>query len=213
MTQPHCGTGRSTREGPDRCPACSTAGHHPAPAPGEHGGLKGGPKTAAPVVIRDYDPSWPGVFEMIRGGLAAALGELALAIEHVGSTAIPGCSAKPVIDLVVVVKDRDAVGRAIEGLESIDYRHKGDGGIPGREALTPPPGWPSHHPYVCARDNRELGRQIAFRDYLRKHPDAVSEYSDLKKRLARKYRHDRPAYTEAKTGFVTAVLERAGIPD
>ena len=104
---------------------------------------------ADPVVIADYDPSWPATFEQLRDRLTGTLGLLAVAIEHVGSTAVPGLAAKPIIDLDVVIADRADLPAVIQQLRPLGYQHEGDLGVPGREAFTTPAG-PPHHLYVCA---------------------------------------------------------------
>ncbi|MBA3376455.1 MAG: GrpB family protein [Actinobacteria bacterium] len=97
-----------------------------------------------PIVIVDYDPAWPLEFERLRERAAAALGDIAVAIEHVGSTAVVGVAAKPVIDLVIVVEPED-VQDAVEGLTAIGYVHRGNLGVEGREAFDVPEGEPRHH--------------------------------------------------------------------
>ena len=160
-----------------------------------------------PVIIVDYDPAWPELFNTLKSSIDTALGEVALRVEHVGSTSVPGLAAKPIIDMDLVVRAED-LGKAIALLASIGYVHDGDGGIPGRERFRPPAGLPSHHLYVCAEDNAELLRHIQFRDYLRLHPESVAEYGMLKKRLAAAYGDDREGYSIAKSEFITTILSR-----
>ncbi|MDP9364356.1 MAG: GrpB family protein [Chloroflexota bacterium] len=162
-----------------------------------------------PVVLVDADPAWPGTFTRIRERVASALGDLTLAIDHVGSTAVPGLPAKPIVDVDVVVPV-GGVSEAIERLATLGYVHRGDLGVAGREAFARPPGTPPHHLYVCARDAPECRRHLVFRDYLRAHPDVALAYADLKKELARRFRDDRAAYSQAKSAFVEDVLRRAG---
>lgn len=158
-----------------------------------------------PIVIVDYDPAWPLEFERVRDRAAAALGDVALAVEHVGSTAVPGLAAKPVIDLVVVVEP-DRVQEAVERLSAIGYVHEGNLGVEGREAFAAPEGEPRHHHhlYVSPTDSEELRAQLAFRNRLRADQGLAAEYEVLKRELAVTFRDDRPGYTEAKTKFVTA---------
>ncbi len=158
---------------------------------------------ADPIVIVDYDPGWPLEFERLRDRVAAAVGDLAVAIEHIGSTAVPGLAAKPVIDLVIVV-EVDGVEGAIERLSTIGYVHRGNLGVEGREAFDAPEGRRRHHLYVSPTDSEELRAQLAFRDRLRESRDLSSEYEALKRDLAAKFRDDRMGYTDAKTDFVTA---------
>jgi GrpB-like predicted nucleotidyltransferase (UPF0157 family) len=163
-----------------------------------------------PIVIVDYDERWLAQFAALRERAAGALGELVLAIEHTGSTAVPGLAGKPVIDLIAVVSD-NRIHEAITRLEAIGYCHEGDRGIAGREAFTWPPGEPRHHLYVCPPDNAELRRHLRFRDYLRAHPDRAAVYAALKRQAADRFRHDRAAYVEAKTEFVEETLRLAAI--
>jgi GrpB-like predicted nucleotidyltransferase (UPF0157 family) len=162
-----------------------------------------------PIRVVDYDSAWPVLFETLRQPLAEALGELTLAIEHVGSTAVPGLAAKPVIDLDVVLVNRDRLPAAITRLAALGYAHQGDLGIPGREAFDAPAGAPPHHLYVCAADSEELRRHLLLRDYLRAHPEAVLAYGTLKRSLADRYPYDRKAYTDGKSELITLLLARA----
>lgn len=160
----------------------------------------------APVDVVDYDLDWPRQFEALRMSLADALGDLALAIEHVGSTAVSGLAAKPIIDIDVVIADRSELPAVVERLSSIGYRHEGDLGISGREAFRAPDGPIAHHLYVCDRDNVALHEHLLLRDYLRSHPGAIQEYAELKRRLAVVYRDNRDGYTEAKTAWIRECL-------
>jgi GrpB-like predicted nucleotidyltransferase (UPF0157 family) len=157
---------------------------------------------ADPIIVVAYDPGWPAAFERLRDRAAAAVGELAVAIEHVGSTAVPGLAAKPVIDLVVVVAPHDVAG-AIARLEGVGYTCLGNLGVEGRDAFQVPAGEERHHLYVSPTDSEELRAQLAFRDALRASPKLAADYEALKRELAKRFRDDRGAYTEAKTDFVT----------
>ncbi len=162
---------------------------------------------AEPVFIVDYDPSWPENFCALRDRLAKALGTLVIAIEHVGSTAVPGLPAKPIVDLDVVVRAPD-VAAAIYALQSLGYQHIGDLGIEGREAFRCPPTVPRHHLYVCLEGGTALLHHLAFRDCLRVHAKISREYAKLKMDLTLRYRNDRAAYTKAKSDFIASVLGR-----
>ena len=146
---------------------------------------------------------------MLRGRVAPALGEIAAAIEHVGSTAVPGLAAKPVIDIDVLLAANDAMPNAIARLAAIGYEHEGDLGVAGREAFRHAPDLPVHHLYVCTPDCAEYRRHIAFRDWLRAHPDDAKAYGALKFRLAEQFRFDRNGYGIAKTEFVEHILRQA----
>ena len=163
----------------------------------------------APIIIEEYDPVWAQQFETLRSRIAPALGPLAAAIEHVGSTAVAGLAAKPIIDIDVLLRGRDDLAAAIKKLYSLGYLHRGDLGIPGRESFRAPPQDFPHHLYLCLPQYGEFDRHVAFRDYLRAHPDDVVAYARLKRQLAAKHHTNRDAYTQAKGEFVKLILERA----
>jgi GrpB-like predicted nucleotidyltransferase (UPF0157 family) len=166
----------------------------------------------APVEIADYDPGWPAAFAALRDQTAAALGPLAQRIEHVGSTAGPGRPAKPVIDLDVVIATHADLPEVITRLAALGYRHEGDLGITGREAFASPAAAPARHLYVCTADSPELARHLAFRDYLRTHPEQARAYAELKRSLAAQFRSDRDAYSRSKAAFVEQALKAAAHP-
>ena len=154
-----------------------------------------------------YDPTWPATFVALRSVYVHALGDAVLAVEHVGSTAVPGLVAKPVIDIDLVVAPHAALG----------YRHVGDQGIAGREVFkrgdridVPADGtdrsWPAHHLYACAPESTELRRHLVFRDWLRARPEHAAAYAALTQQLAATHDGDRERYTEGKTAFVEAAL-------
>jgi GrpB-like predicted nucleotidyltransferase (UPF0157 family) len=164
-----------------------------------------------PVIVVDYDPQWAVIFAQLRSTLAAALGELAVAIEHIGSTAVPGMPAKPIIDIDAVIPSATDLQEAVTRLATLGYTHQGDLGISGREAFTSPHDTPAHHLYVCSEDSDELVRHRLFRDYLISNSNAANAYGSLKKAAAALYRNDRAAYTQAKSKFVTDALRQARI--
>jgi GrpB-like predicted nucleotidyltransferase (UPF0157 family) len=164
-----------------------------------------------PVIIAPYDPAWPDQFSLIERRLKGALGDVALDVLHVGSTSVPGLAAKPIIDVDIVIEDDGQLPLVIRLLEKVRYAFEGDRGVPGRYAFSPPSDLPRHHPYVCSKDNRELRRHVAFRDFLRETPDEAAAYAALKIKLARRYGADRDGYSLAKTEFVERILERANL--
>jgi GrpB-like predicted nucleotidyltransferase (UPF0157 family)/cytidylate kinase len=172
--------------------------------------LAGTASRRSPVVIVDYDRAWPQLFEELAGPVRRALAGLAVAVEHVGSTAVPGLPAKPIVDIDVVVQSDDDVPIAIERLRRLGYVYQGDKGVVGREAFLWPPDSVPHHLYVVVAGSRPNGDHIAFRDYLRTHPQAAAEYASLKRTLADLHGEDRLGYTEAKSEFVAAALRSAG---
>jgi GrpB-like predicted nucleotidyltransferase (UPF0157 family) len=161
---------------------------------------------ADPVVIRDYDRDWPTLFRKIAGPVREALGDIAIAVEHVGSTAVPGLASKPVIDLDVVVRTRTDVPVAIERLQPLGYRHQGDKGITGREALAWPKDTSRHHLYVVVEGSPPHLDHVRFRDCLRRDPELARRYGKLKMALAATHGDDRERYTEGKARFITDTL-------
>jgi GrpB-like predicted nucleotidyltransferase (UPF0157 family) len=164
---------------------------------------------ANPVIVLDYDPNWPELFQSLRKRIADALGNMAAAIEHVGSTAVPELAAKPIIDIDVLLASETMLPTAVERLASLGYIHQGNLGIAEREAFLAPANDPPHHLYVCPPCSAEFRRHMAFRDYLRAHPKDAKIYGDLKITLAERFREDRSAYNNAKSEFVTELTNRA----
>ncbi len=163
-----------------------------------------------PIEVVDYDPVWPEVYARLREQVWEAVRDFALAIEHVGSTAVPGLAAKPIIDMDVVVATEADVALAIERLAVLGYVHRGNLGIEGREAFQQPAHLPTHHLYVCLQDSVSLRNHLALRDYLRAHPEAIRAYGELKKNLASQYAHDIDAYIEGKSELILAMLAKTG---
>lgn len=160
----------------------------------------------ARVIVEPYDPAWPRTFDRLRRRIAGALGEVALAIEHVGSTSVPGLAAKPIIDIDVVVRGPEELATAIVRLAGLGYAHEGDLGVPGREAFARPEGDAPHHLYVCLVGGQELTRHLAFRDRLRSDPGAARAYAALKLELAARHGEDRVAYTNGKGPWIRALM-------
>ena len=165
------------------------------------------------VIVQPYNKEWKSDFEAIRSELDFALRDLAVRIEHVGSTSVEGLSAKPVIDIDVVIRDRSVLPEVVIALQKAGYNHEGNLGIPGREAFKyeGKEHLRKHHLYVCAQDSEELRRHIAFRDYLRNHPEAVAEYSRVKEEGARLYPWDIDKYIEHKSPFIEKIYKEIGL--
>src|SRR5262245_53914526 len=158
------------------------------------------------IVIVEYDPAWPGEFVRLRDRTQAALGEIAIAIEHVGSIAVPGLPAKDLIDLVAVIESDDDLPEAISRLEAIGYEARGSLGVEVREAFWWPEGEKGHYLYVSPKSIAELQAQVAFRELLRTEPAVARDYVALKRELAERFSDDRNAYTEGKTEFIESAL-------
>lgn len=164
------------------------------------------------VTVIPYSDQWERDFLKIKDEIKSALGELAERIEHVGSTSVRGLSAKPVIDIDVVISDSSVLSDVIAALGRIGYQHEGDLGITGREAFRydGKDHLQKHHLYVCPNDSSELKKHIAFRDYLRSHPEAAAEYSRIKEEGAALYPEDIDRYIEYKTPFIEKIYREIG---
>ena len=168
---------------------------------------------AKQVLVVPYDAQWKQDFSDIRNEIRGALGELSLRIEHVGSTSVEGLSAKPIIDIDVVIEDGTKLPAVIAALAGIGYLHEGNLGITGREAF----GYEGkehlrkHHLYVCTKDSPELRRHLTFRDYLRAHPEAVREYSRIKEEGARLYPWDIDGYIRYKSPWIESIYREIGL--
>ena len=142
--------------------------------------------------------------------MGAALGAWAEAVEHIGSTAIPGLDAKPVIDLLVGLRSMGDAGRCIRPLEELGYEYRGEAGVPGRLFSREfRKGQRAHHLHLAVLGGAFWNEHLLFRDYLQAHPRTANEYARLKRALAARYRSDREAYAAAKADFVRGVLEKA----
>lgn len=162
------------------------------------------------IEIVPYDPAWPGLFGQERDALLAALGDgmPAPAVEHVGSTAVPGLAAKPTIDLMVGVEELLIDEGMAAILAGLGYRYLGEYGIPGRHFFrkgSPP----THHVHWVRKEADFWHKQMVYRDFLRAQPAEAAAYETLKKGLAQAHRHDRAAYTASKSAFILSQLERA----
>jgi GrpB-like predicted nucleotidyltransferase (UPF0157 family) len=164
------------------------------------------------LLICDYDPAWPGLFADLSAKIAAALQSIALRIEHVGSTAVLGLAAKPIIDLDVVLASSVDLPKAIHLLAALGYVHEGDLGVKGREAFRWPSGEARHHVYVLIEGAAELRRHVAFRDALRANAVLRDEYATLKSSLGTQS-GDRDAYTKGKSAFIRATIGPLWRPD
>ena len=165
------------------------------------------------VTVVPYDEAWDEAFERIKGELLPALGDLIVGIEHVGSTAVSGLSAKPCIDIDIIIEDNSMLPSVISALREIGYIHEGDLGIKGREAFcySDKPHLMKHHLYVCPSDSDELLRHIKFRDFLRSHPEAMAEYGRVKEEGARLYPDDIDKYIKHKSPCIEKMYAECGL--
>ena len=163
------------------------------------------PPEASTVVA--YDATWPAFFRSMKERLQALLVGSEAVIEHVGSTAVPGLAAKPIVDIDIVVPSGADIPDAVRRLESGGYVHRGDLGISGREAFDVPPDLPYHHLYVVAAGTKPHLDHVLLREYLRSHPDAAERYGQRKLQVAHLLTaQSRQAYMEAKASMVEELL-------
>lgn len=161
------------------------------------------------IEVVPYDPAWKSEFQRIEAMLTGVIGDLVLGIEHVGSTSVEGLTAKPIIDIDVVMESYAVFPAIVERLAGEGFEHVGDLGIAGREAFKRKfaDGFMAYHLYVCPKDGMEFRRHIALRDYLRTHDGAREEYGALKQANAEKFRYDIDGYIDAKSDFIRGILE------
>lgn len=176
----------------------------------------------SPLLIQEYNPQWAANFQAIQKILRAALVDLPVSIEHIGSTAIPGLAAKPIIDIDIALQEHTAFDTIKKRLATIGYNHPGNQGIPGREvfkrdataAVQEVLDRVAHHLYVCPANSEELQRHLRFRDYLLTHEDARTHYEQLKYAIAEEANQDRKRYAVLKEikakAFINNILEKAG---
>lgn len=157
------------------------------------------------VEVVEYDPKWPRLFDAERESLARALGDAAVSIEHIGSTAVPGLAAKPIIDILMEVTGLAALDALNPAMETLGYEPRGEFGIPGRRYFRKGGDDRTHHIHAFASGDPGLRRHLAFRDYLRAHPDVAREYAELKKKVAETCGNDLGRYCDGKDAFVKRI--------
>jgi GrpB-like predicted nucleotidyltransferase (UPF0157 family) len=160
------------------------------------------------IVVVDYDARWPERFEIERAKIAATLGERALAIEHIGSTSVPGLAAKPIIDICLVVPDSSDEASYVPDLSAAGY-----------ELRVREPEWHEHrmlrtperdvHVHVFTDGSTEISRLLLFRDWLRRNEADRESYQDTKRRLAQEDWPTMQHYAEAKSEVIEAIIRRA----
>ncbi len=154
------------------------------------------------VVVTEYDPDWPARFEAEAEGLARVFGPQAIGIMHIGSTSVPGLAAKPVIDIMPVVRDITAVDSLNAAMERLGYEAMGEYGIAGRRYFRKGATARRYHVHVYEAGSAEALRHLAFRDFLRAHGDIARRYGALKAELAACFSGDIEAYMDGKDPFI-----------
>jgi len=154
-----------------------------------------------------YDPTWPARFEAERTAILEAIGEWVVGgIHHVGSTAVPGLEAKPVIDILAEVRDLEGSRACFEPLAQLGYMYAPYLAEEMHWFCKPHPSRRTHHLHLVPIGSKRYANELAFRDRLRADPQIAAEYLALKRDLARRFGDDREAYTDAKSDFVRRVL-------
>ena len=165
-----------------------------------------------PISVKSYDPTWPESFERERSGVERALAPFAVgAVEHMGSTSVPGLDAKPIIDMVVPARSYRDGAAIVQALAAAGWTHDpqpDDKEMRRHSFCKPDPAWRTHHLHVVEARTRPWRQWLAFRDHLRADPEAVREYAQLKRCLAERHPYDREAYRAGKGEFVMKVLAR-----
>jgi GrpB-like predicted nucleotidyltransferase (UPF0157 family) len=163
------------------------------------------------VYLEPCDPRWPEEFARESAAVAGALGDVLFTIHHIGSTAIPGISAKPIIDMLAVVSDIAALDGRVEKMEAMGYEAMGEFGMVGRRYFRKDnaAGMRTHQVHAFQIGSPEIQRHLAFRDFMRAHPDCAERYDALKRRLAELHPSDVAAYTDGKDEFIAAMDARA----
>ena len=162
------------------------------------------------VAIVPYSTEWPELFEKEAKRIKAACDGIITVIEHIGSTAVPGMPAKPIIDIMPGLDSYQDGWKIIEPLKQLGYEYSGENGIPGRfyfdyrferRSVV--------HVHVYQIGTENWHRHLIFRDYLRSHPEVADQYAELKKELSVRFRKDREEYTNGKSQFINAVIHSA----
>ncbi|MEH7177941.1 GrpB family protein [Neobacillus vireti] len=157
------------------------------------------------VEVCSYNENWCVMFAEEAEKLNLIFGTEIVDIYHFGSTAVLGLKAKPIIDLMPVVRDIDVVDQYNEEMKKIGYEPKGENGIPGRRYFKKGGDNRTHHVHIYQVGSDEIKRHLAFRDYLRSHPDVMKNYGELKEKLAKQYPYDIDSYINGKDRFAQEV--------
>ena len=163
------------------------------------------------ITVVPYDPRWPEAFAAEAGAVATALGGNLLEIHHIGSTAIAGIHAKPVIDLLAVVSDLALLDRDAPRMAALRYEVMGEFGITGRRYFrrNNAAGQRTHQVHAFQSGSPNVARHLAFRDFMRAHPALAAHYGELKQRLAEAFPNDVEAYMDGKDGFIKEMQAKA----
>jgi len=164
------------------------------------------------IVLAEHDPAWAEAFTREAERIRPAFGRLLIQLHHIGSTAVPGLAAKPVIDMLAVVSDVHQLDRHTAAFDALGYEAMGEYGLPGRRYFrrNDSAGVRTHQVHAYAPGSADdIERHLAFKDFLRAHPDAARAYHDLKQRLIDECHDDMNCYSNGKTAFIRDIERRA----
>ncbi len=166
------------------------------------------PKSQRTVSVVPYQTSWAADFAKERTALIATLGEVVQAAQHIGSTAVVGLAAKPIIDILLTVTDLQALDAQSATLATLGYVAKGENGIIGRRYFQKGGQVRTHHLHAFVQGAPQITAHLSFRDYLRENPDVVAQYAQLKLALIRQFAHDTVRYQAGKDEFITQLFQK-----
>ncbi|RAL23341.1 GrpB family protein [Thermoflavimicrobium daqui] len=161
------------------------------------------------VIVTPYQPEWPLLYQIEASQLRQVFQSELVAIHHIGSTSVPQLAAKPIIDILAVVREVERVDEFIEAMAKLRYIAMGENGIPGRRFFYKGKSRRSHHVHIFAEDSPQIKRHLAFRDYLRHHPVECEQYGQLKKQLAKQFPKDIDSYVAGKSHLIRELEQKA----
>ncbi|MCK4397228.1 GrpB family protein [candidate division WOR-3 bacterium] len=156
-----------------------------------------------------FSKNWKRLFNEEKRIFLDIIGDFILDIEHIGSTAIEGALAKPIIDILISLRRFEDGFTCVKPLENIGYEFRGEYGHPGRHYFVKGRQVVTHHVHMFEKNHQDFEKYILFRDYLNSHPYYIRKYCHLKRELSEKYRNNRELYTESKTHFIDDIINKA----
>lgn len=161
------------------------------------------------VEVKPYDEQWVSIFEEESYKLHEVFGSEIIEVHHIGSTSVNGLRAKPIIDIMPVVRDINRIDEFNTAMVAIGYEPKGENGIAERRYFQKGGDNRTHHVHIYEWGNTEIERHLAFRNYLRAHPDVASKYGNLKEKLSQRFPYDIESYIKGKEQLVLEIDRKA----
>ena len=162
------------------------------------------------VKLKYYNKEWTKLYDKEAKLISSIISDYLVDIQHIGSTAIPGTIAKPIIDIAVAIDNLSNTKQIVKLLEEEGYEYRGEQGIPDRHLFVKgDEECRTHHIHVMINTSFEWKKHILFRDFLKQHPAEAKQYSELKMKLAKEFEHDRGKYTDGKEEFILGIIEKA----